>query len=227
MEDSRKICPKEAREILMKEYQIIAQHFVHWDNFFWTKAQFFIAVEGVFLGAVISKLSESLATPPNGDNLIPMFCLLLAVALLNLFLCWVWFLIGNRNRLYLNLRTHRAIAIETHELMSMWDDATASDAPLIRIHIDDRAKLNEVAIKRASSRRWEIHIPTVFAVAWLTLLGAGFWILGDKWMFGVELTFAGVVATCVIGVLVRVGSCIGSLLWKLGQWNTETPSRPK
>mgnify|MGYP001575779814 CR=1 FL=1 len=150
-----------AAEILLIEYQTITQQIVHWDTFFWTKARFFLAVEGVALLATVDRLIPYL--PLQRALEINSFYLLLAMVVLNLSLCYVWLLTGRRNREFLGFRFERGIAIEQHPALR----------GLVRMFQYQDEKLKEPDLRGKFSHYWEINMPWLFSVAWLGVLASG------------------------------------------------------
>jgi|ERR1051326_4564435 hypothetical protein len=172
MEDS------EARSVLIEEYKILSDHFIHWDDFFWTKAKFFLGVEGIALLASVDRLLSAARTKIE----MWQFSLFLLMVTLNLLLCGVWYLTGRRNRLFLNFRNERAFEIEQHPLFAF------NSEPLLRTYRHQENQLKDGKNKRWDPHCWEINIPTMFAFVWLIFLLIGISVLDEQRLYGFLLS---------------------------------------
>ena len=158
---------KEAREILMKEYQLAGQQYTRWDDCFWAKSMFFLSAEGVALLTTSGWLAALKKPVPAW----PFAVLLVMFVALNFFLCCVWLSTGMRNHIYLTLRRKRALEIEEHPLLR-YEQAEVS-RPLLQTVQQQDEKLR--SLKRASFPQEQI--PIAFAMAWCLLLLTALWIL--------------------------------------------------
>jgi hypothetical protein len=155
----------------------ISDQIIHWDTFFWTKARFFLAVEGVALLATVDRFSSILVA--NGSLNPSLFCLLLGMVLLNWFLCFVWLLTGLRNRHFIRFRIARALEIEDDSVLRIQEKGISR--PLVRLFNLQRNRLNDPQLKGKIVHHWEIGIPIVFAIAWAAILAYGIWMLQGVW----------------------------------------------
>ena len=147
--------------ILMAEYLAITRQIIHWDTFFWTKARFFLAAEGIALLATVDRIATAYGSTKGLD--LGRFSLLLGMVLLNWFLCRVWFLTGRRNRQFLNFRFERGLQIEE-------DPALRGR---VRLYHYQEQRLADPSLRGQFSHYSELNIPWIFAAAWLFVLVAG------------------------------------------------------
>ena len=151
------------QEILIREYETITDQIIHWDKFFWQKSQFFLAIESVLLAGVSLRLSvEFSRAEPISDH---DFVLFIVLFIFNLYLCYTWFRTSRSNREYLRVRFARALQIEQDPAMK----------GILKLYTYQDEMLNQPQYKKHGSNRWELHIPTIFALAWTaTLVAANF-----------------------------------------------------
>lgn len=149
-------CSDPKHELMCREYDNLPALISLFGSLSWQKNQFFFTVESVaFAGVGVAFKSTFLdGTAPA----VPALVLLIGICVFNFWICYVWFRTNRRNREYVDAILQRASAIEK-ELVSN-DKATFSAMPKQRQH---------------SSSRWELHIPSSFAVAWTVALLTAAW----------------------------------------------------
>ena len=155
-----------AGDYLMVEYGVISEQIIHWDTFHWTKARFFLALEGIALFATINKLIPYL-TKPNNTFGVNIFLLLLGMVVLNWLLCHVWLLTSLRNREFLKIRFKRGKQIEQHSSLK----------GIVSLYHFETEELDKPNVPGWGSYYWEINIPIIFVLAWSGLLIAGILLL--------------------------------------------------
>ena len=156
--------PDHQRDFLLREYQNLPQLIAHWDAHFWQKSMFFFAVESLLLTAMAFTFREIFlkGVPPT----IQEFHCLIGLSLFNFWLCYVWFRTNRSNREFLDPLLTRARVIE-HALAASSDVKTAEDRQTFTVQWQS---LCEPPRDRHSSRRWENHLPTGFALSWVAAL---------------------------------------------------------
>lgn len=155
-------------EFLVAQYGAISDQVIHWDTFFWSKSQFFLAVEGVAvlgIGNWLVEKAQLLQIGPTqpatnaaavGSSWVP-FAMLAAAALLNIFLCIVWLRTGTRNRDFLNMRFEFGRAMEER-------------LRLPGLYTYQHWKVDKRKLTGSDSHLLEILIPAAFGSVWLGLL---------------------------------------------------------
>ncbi|MBA2594496.1 MAG: hypothetical protein H0U97_20550 [Gammaproteobacteria bacterium] len=176
-------------DILMSEYRDITLQIIHWDTFFWTKSGFFLGFEGIALGATMSQLLRVVASKIAMTVL--LFGFLLGMVTLNLFLRYIWFLTGRRNRDFLGFRFEWGKQIEEHPLLR----------GIVELYHHQDTRLRSPKLQGKFSHYWEINIPFLFALTWLLLLIAGLVFLRDKYCAGLG---ASLLVALVSVIAVRV-----------------------
>jgi hypothetical protein len=158
--DTQRHADEKKGEYLMAEYHSVTAQLIHYDSLFWTKAQFYMAFEGIVLLATLNKyLSYSSGTKPMT---ITVFFLLLLLVTLNVGLCWVWMRTGLRNRVFLKSRFRRAEQIEKQKPINNI---------IKQFHYQNKyLKENQLG---QGSHQWEACIPLFFILIWVGLLFFG------------------------------------------------------
>lgn len=157
------------KDFLLAQYSAVSDQVIHWDTFFWSKSQFFLAVEGVAMLGIGNWLVEQTQAPSGspqaaaGATVVGFGweppVMLGAAALLNLFLCIVWLRTGTRNREFLNMRFEIGRAME--ERLSI--------SPGLYTYQHWKVRSGKLAGRQ--SHHLEILMPAAFGVLWLGLLG--------------------------------------------------------
>jgi hypothetical protein len=147
----------DAVDVLLREYEIVARQIEHWDNLFWRTSQFFLAQQSVLLAAVGGWVSGQFAE--DATNLPSSWVVLAAAVISNIWLNYVWFRANRRNREYLEVRFARAQQIE---------DDPAMRGVLAGYRLQT-ATLRDPKHAKHSNSQFEIHLPTVFMLAWVML----------------------------------------------------------
>jgi hypothetical protein len=169
----------------LREYRLLSEQIVHWDGAFWRKSQFFMAIEAVTLGFVIDRLSrEFIGTKPIDHEL---FLMLGALVLFNFYISYAWFRTNRTNREYLNVRFDRAFEIENDLELD----------GVLGLYKLQRQRLAEPRYVAHSSSRWEIHLPSIFMVAWSATL---MWVSVDSAEWQLWL----ISATVILGLFICI-----------------------
>lgn len=135
------------------EYEQLTGLITHWDGHTWHKSNFFFAVETVMLGGMgIAFQSQFVNGVPAGFSQLMLFT---AVAMFNMWLCYVWFRTSRSNRDYLRPLFIRARVIEAE----LGDERG--------VYTDQRNFIEDAKLSQHGSSGYEIHVPNVFALAWL------------------------------------------------------------
>jgi hypothetical protein len=150
--------PMDRIELLMKEYETIGAQIEHWDNHFWNKSNFFLAVEAALLSAIVTRLIDALIDNKPIQPII--FFLINFAVIFNLFICYVWFRTNRTNHEYQMVRFHRAIQIE--------NDPTL--AGIVQLYHFQQDMLKHPGYVKHSSSLWEIYLPFAFIFAWIVSL---------------------------------------------------------
>jgi hypothetical protein len=185
---------KDARVVLMTEYQVVSRQYQHWDIFFWTKAQFFVTVQGVTLLATAGWLIQA----ERGTHLL-LFTTFLGVVTLNLFLCHLWYRNGCRNRMYMDFTMDRALQIEKHPVLQIEIDGKRE--PLVKAFHYRKEQLANPRLKHGSSHYLELFMPIAFAMTWFLLLAEGIWVLNKRWYVGALVALLVLLAVCALVVV--------------------------
>ena len=138
-------------DLLLEEYKGLISQIIHWDSHFWNKSKFFLTFESAFLAGTLIALRENVA--PGKVLSSTLFVALIGVVAFNLYLSYVWFRTNRRNREFLELRFRRAREVEA-ELGSVQKLFTNDPLLLPKDH---------------GSARWEAHLATGFALAWVAV----------------------------------------------------------
>lgn len=144
---------KSQLDFMCQEYENFPALIAHWDSHFWNKSQWFFAAESVLLGAVGYAFKDAFLSGIAPAR--PAFIFLVAACVFNFWICYVWFRTNRSNREYLGTLLPRARAIEE----AILGDKTGTFST-------QRESLHQ----RHSSSRWEIHLPSGFALAWVLAL---------------------------------------------------------
>lgn len=142
--------------IYLSEYENVVKQFIHWDVHFWQKHQFFFAIESAFILGGSKLIIDEMAKPPSAP-LISAGALFLAlcIAILNIFLCFVWLKTSQQNRMYINSRIERAKELET--LIRPAVMATFSSVQMLNV-------------EKQTASRWENRMPIAFMIIWQLLI---------------------------------------------------------
>ena len=146
--------------VLMHEYQTITDQIAHWDSLFWRTSQIFLVIQSALLVLVGDRLTGQLgdgATMP-----ISLFLLFLGVGLFNIVVNYIWYRANRRNRQYLRVRFTRARQIE--------GDPTMRD--ILKLYRLEDHELRQSPRWKHGSGRFETHLPTLCAFAWMALMFA-------------------------------------------------------
>jgi hypothetical protein len=139
------------------EYENLPALIAHWDAHFWQKSQWFFAVESALLGAVGFALKDTFLSGVAPAR--PTLLFLVAACVFNFWICYVWFRTNRTNREYLDPLLERGREIEAAHLK----DEIGTFSAQKRFQTLPKHR-------RHSSRRWEKHLPSGFALAWAALL---------------------------------------------------------
>ena len=148
-----------------REYTNLPALIAHWDTHFWQKSQWFFAVESVLLAAVGIAFKDTFLAGEAPKK--QAFLVLVGACVFNFWLCYVWFRTNRSNREFLGPLLVRARDIEKAIL---GDDTGTFSA--------QRQSLISAKHERHSSHRWENHLPSGFAAAWMAALLAATWYIG-------------------------------------------------
>ncbi len=138
---------------LIEEYKAISDQIIHWDEFFWSKSQFFLAIESGALFAVGTWLIDHQRVADATATFLSF------AVFLNLFLSVTWLRTGRRNREFLNIRFEVGRGIEEH-----------MNIPLLALYSYQDWIGKERKFGGFASHVLETSIPSAFMGTWLFVL---------------------------------------------------------
>lgn len=145
-------------ELLIRDYEITAQHVLHFDKQFYETSRFFLLIEAALFAAFVDRLSNELIA---GEH-IPTEMLLFVIVIIfsNLSLCYIWFRTNRTYREFLEISYKRAMEIESKSALG----------GIPGLYITQQDMMKEKGYKSHSSNWWEIRVPIVFMIAWILSL---------------------------------------------------------
>ncbi len=156
---------KRHEKLLLALYKAISDQIIHWDAFFWSKSQFFLAVQSGALFAVTTWLVKLPPTIPIEGWISELLALLVG---LNLFLCVAWLRTGRNNREFLNIRFQVAKVMEQEMKIPLFALYTYQN--WLRGDTDSADVTPTKKRRSLPSHHLEISIPTALMVVWMFLL---------------------------------------------------------
>jgi hypothetical protein len=152
--------PLKMADLLSAQIKAVSDQVVHWDNFFWSKSSFFMAVESAGLLGIAKVYAD------HPGHLSQAFSVMFVVAaLLNLYLCLVWLRTARRNRDFLNMRFQYGAALER---------ALKNPDFCLYTYQDWKRNPQNQKMSGPESHHLEIKIPIAFAIVWLLILACVF-----------------------------------------------------
>jgi len=147
---------KDKIDQLVNEYGQLTTQIIHWDSLSLKKDQFYFAVVGVFLIAVVKVIYDEITKVGTSPFLV--VALIVLAGVFNLFMCIVWFKTNRRNREWLDVRFDRAREIETSQGIEF------------RILSLQDKRFDEPEYEGHATSKLVLYIPIIFFVVWVAVI---------------------------------------------------------